>query len=243
MGLFNRNDDQYISEYMTECPKCGHRYNKKLHLFKCPDCGHININKGLMIAALAIVLLIIASSFTRLINPVFIIIIINVICFIKNNDSNEYGNCYYNTIVCKQYYRLITSGFTHADVLHIVLNMFSLYNIGTEIYYYMGFWLFMIIYFISMILGGLLSTIFHHRLGDDYRYSVGASGAICGLIGFYIIFIFMMGVDISYVLQYTYKALLPMIITAFDPRIDNIGHISGLIVGIVSGFVILTIMI
>ena len=87
-------------------------------------------------------------------------------------------------------------------------------------------------YFASLVIGGLLSVFIHHKLGDDYVYSVGASGAICGLLGFYVVYIIRSSINPIYSIEYIYKALIPLMVTAFEPSVDNIGHLSGLIIGV-----------
>ena len=62
------------------------------------------------------------------------VIAMNILVFalIKFNklDIQALGNSYYSSIVCKEYYRIITSAFTHYDPLHLLFNLASLYNIG-----------------------------------------------------------------------------------------------------------------
>lgn len=79
----------------------------------------------------------------------------------------------------KEYRRLITSGFLHVSWLHLVLNMLSLFLFTTFMGNLSGT-SFLIIYFTSMIGGDLLALLIHRQHGD--YTSVGASGAICGII-------------------------------------------------------------
>lgn len=80
----------------------------------------------------------------------------------------------------KDYKRLITSGLLHADWMHLAFNMFSLYAFSDSILDRLGIPAFLIIYFVSMIGGGLLS-LWIHRNHADYS-AIGASGAVCGII-------------------------------------------------------------
>jgi len=80
----------------------------------------------------------------------------------------------------KDYKRLITSGFLHVNWMHLIFNMFSLYFFSGLIENNMGGAKFLIIYFASLVGGYLLSLIVHRNHGD--YSSVGASGAICGII-------------------------------------------------------------
>lgn len=78
-----------------------------------------------------------------------------------------------------EYYRILSSGFIHADMAHLIFNMYSLYSFGSYIERYFGMGLFLIIYFSSMI-GGNLVALYLHR-NHEYR-ALGASGGVCGVI-------------------------------------------------------------
>lgn len=83
-------------------------------------------------------------------------------------------------LVQKDYKRLITSGFLHADWMHLIFNMYSLYVFSGAVETYLGSASFLIIYFASLVGGNLLS-LFIHRQHGDYR-AIGASGAVSGII-------------------------------------------------------------
>ncbi|WP_327018737.1 rhomboid family intramembrane serine protease [Croceibacter atlanticus] len=76
--------------------------------------------------------------------------------------------------------RMITSGFLHANVPHLIFNMITLYFFANVVIIRLGTFSFVIIYLVSLALGSLLSYYFHK---DEYHYSaVGASGAVSGVI-------------------------------------------------------------
>ncbi|MBS1598885.1 MAG: rhomboid family intramembrane serine protease [Bacteroidetes bacterium] len=83
-------------------------------------------------------------------------------------------------ILYKDYKRLLTSGFLHVSWMHLIFNMFSLYAFSGLIEGSLGGIRFLIIYFASLIGGNLFSLVVH-REHPDY-VSVGASGAICGVM-------------------------------------------------------------
>ncbi|HEY4337841.1 MAG TPA: rhomboid family intramembrane serine protease, partial [Puia sp.] len=83
-------------------------------------------------------------------------------------------------LVNKDYKRLVTSGFLHVGWTHLLFNMLSLYAFSEMVGMVLGTVNFLIIYFASLIGGGLLSLLIH-RHHVDYS-SVGASGAVCGVI-------------------------------------------------------------
>lgn len=93
----------------------------------------------------------------------------------------------------QQYYRFITSGFIHADHVHLFFNMFSLYFFGTTIEYIFGiiFGSAGTLYFIALyVLGIIVSDIpsyMKHRNNPGYN-ALGASGGVASVIFASIIF-------------------------------------------------------
>lgn len=83
-------------------------------------------------------------------------------------------------LIGKDYKRIATSGFLHVGWSHLIFNMISLYIFSGLVESNMGMLNFLLIYFASLIGGGLLSLYIHRNHGD---YSaVGASGAVSGLV-------------------------------------------------------------
>jgi len=75
--------------------------------------------------------------------------------------------------------RMISSGFLHADMQHLLFNMLTLYFFANGVVF-LGQFNFVIIYFGSLLFGNLLSYYFHK---NEYHYSaVGASGAVTGIL-------------------------------------------------------------
>ena len=79
----------------------------------------------------------------------------------------------------KQYYRLVTSAFLHADLNHLLMNMISLFLFGRILEDQVGPWQFLLIYFASIVAGSLLSLWLHRN--HEYR-AYGASGGVCGVV-------------------------------------------------------------
>ena len=151
--------------------------------------------------------------------------------------EGKYIFCPENILRHKEYYRLISSGFLHADWQHLFFNMLSLYFFGEAIELYFGRLILLIIYF-AAIVGGNLLSLYLHRHHDYLAY--GASGGVCGVI-FAHIFLFPGG-SIS-------SGLLPIFIPSWLYAIlfmagsfyrmkaqkDNIGHdahLGGAIIGL-----------
>jgi len=76
--------------------------------------------------------------------------------------------------------RMLSSGFLHADMGHLLFNMLTLYFFAPVVFSFLGTSSFVLVYFGSLIFGSLLTMIFHK---DDYGYrAVGASGAVTGVL-------------------------------------------------------------
>lgn len=126
-----------------------------------------------------------------------------------------------------EYYRLITGAFLHANLLHLLFNCYSLYIIGSQIENFMGKWKYLVIYFASALTGSLLSILLNTGA------SVGASGAIFGLMGSLLYFGYHYRVYLGNVLK---SQIIPLIIANLligfmSTGIDNYAHIGGLIGG------------
>lgn len=85
----------------------------------------------------------------------------------------------------KQWYRFVTSGFLHADLMHLLFNMFVLYMFGQQIVepgceQLSGRWMFPVLYFGGMIAADVTSY-FKHKDNPEYR-SLGASGAVSAVV-------------------------------------------------------------
>lgn len=130
-------------------------------------------------------------------------------------------------VVAGEIYRLITSTFLHASLLHLLFNMYALYIIGNQLESYIGKIKFLIVYLVSAISGSLMSCVFTTGI------SVGASGAIFGLLGSLLYFGYHYRLYLGSVLksQIIPLILINLVFGFMDPRIDNAAHIGGLIGG------------
>ena len=139
-----------------------------------------------------------------------------------------YG-CNYGPLVKEgEIWRLVTHIFLHGSLMHILLNMYSLFILGNQIETLLGKVKFFVIFMISGICGGLLSAVL-----NDVA-SVGASGAIFGLMGAMLCFGYHYRTYIGDALK---RQILPVIILNLvigfmSTGIDNFAHIGGLIGGI-----------
>lgn len=127
-------------------------------------------------------------------------------------------------------YRIFTSVFLHAGLIHLLCNMYSLYVIGPQLESFFGKVKYTLIFIGSGIIGNLLSLAF---LQDGY-VAVGASGAIFGLLGALLYFGYHYRVYLSGVIksQIIPLIILNLIIGFMVSNINNLAHIGGLIGGV-----------
>src|SRR5258705_8134833 len=89
------------------------------------------------------------------------------------------GAMYAEAIQREEYWRLVASGFLHANLFHLATNMICLALWGGHLEKRVGPSYFVVIYFIALVAGAIVSNLAH---ASQYL-SVGASGAISGILG------------------------------------------------------------
>ena len=127
-------------------------------------------------------------------------------------------------------YRLITGIFLHANIIHILFNMYALYIVGTQLESFLGKGKFLAVYLLSGLAGSMLSIF----MSDGF--SVGASGAIFGLLGSLLYFGYHYRVYLDTVIK---SQIIPLIIINLligfmSTGIDSWAHIGGLIGGVLA---------
>ena len=141
----------------------------------------------------------------------------------------DFGANYVKLTKAGEYYRLITSAFLHIGVIHLLLNMYSLYIVGTQIEYFYGKIKYLIIYIFSAIMGSLFTIV----LSGSNTVAAGASGAIFGLLGslLYFGYNYRGYIGNAIVGQIIPVILLNLFVGFTTPGIGNAAHIGGLIGG------------
>ena len=165
----------------------------------------------------------------------YFLIAVNIIFYIVPIYLGEYQSILNNycvhgpSIRAGQYYRLVTGMFLHGSIWHIFFNCYALYVIGSQIESFLGKVKYVIIYFFSGIMASLFSMTF-----AGPNFSIGASGAIFGLMGALLYFGYYYRVYLGNVLksQIIPLILFNLIIGFMLPGVDNFAHIGGLIGGV-----------
>jgi len=105
-----------------------------------------------------------------------------IVSYIGFNDSTFFRKYEFHigSIRAGEQLRMITSGFLHADWMHLAMNMYVLWIFAPAVIMEVGVVGFAIVYFGSLIFGSLLTLVMHK---NDYSYrAIGASGAVTGVM-------------------------------------------------------------
>ena len=167
---------------------------------------------------------------------IFINFVMFLFTYLFGNGSEDvmtlvhFGALYRPLVLSGDYYRLFTAAFLHIGVVHLLVNCYSLYIIGSQLESFLGRIKFLFVYLISALSGSLMSIIFNTHV------SAGASGAIFGLLGSLLYFGYNYRVFLGNVMR---SQIIPLIVLnlglgfMFD-GIDNAAHIGGLVGGVIS---------
>lgn len=135
-----------------------------------------------------------------------------------------------------EYWRFLTATLLHGNLFHLFVNVAALYIFGKEVESIFGGFRYFLIYLISSWGAGLMSFVFSQGI------SIGASGAIFGIIGALVIFLYrqqekVTGAKLRFKSMYT-LVIINLLFGFMLPRIDNAGHIGGLIAGLIAAWFI-----
>ena len=126
-----------------------------------------------------------------------------------------------------EWWRLVTSMFLHVGFFHLAVNMYSLYFAGTILEQLVGWWRFLLLYFIAGLAGAAGALVYSPNVP-----TVGASGAIFGILG--ALFVLERRGVINTGGQIAGLIVLNLVITfVFSSYISVGGHVGGLIGGVI----------
>ncbi|MFV5701311.1 rhomboid family intramembrane serine protease [Flavobacterium sp. XS2P12] len=157
------------------------------------------------------------------------IIVVNVLISYKGfNDLSFFRKYEFHvgSIRAGEHIRMVSSGFLHADMTHLIFNMLTLYFFAPVVISYLGDFSFGLVYFGSLVFGSLLTMVFHK---NQYNYrAVGASGAVTGVLYSAILLQPNMMLGIFFIIPmpaYIFGILyLLYSIYGMKAKNDNIGH-------------------
>jgi rhomboid protease GluP len=157
---------------------------------------------------------------------------------LENNDQLiQMGAIVHGLLDRHEYWRLVTAMFLHASLLHWLANTWTLYQLGMLFEIMFGSTRFLVTYFATGIVASIASSVL------TPGYSVGASGAIFGILGAFIFSILRSpqwrheAWTRSLIAQLIFWGVLNIVITFTVPGIDRVAHIAGLVSGLILGFI------
>jgi membrane associated rhomboid family serine protease len=127
-------------------------------------------------------------------------------------------------LVDSEPWRLLTSAFTHQQIFHIFSNLFMLYQLGPPLEQMLGRLRFSILYLLSALGGSVAVWL----LAAPGSATLGASGAVLGLVGALLVISRARGLDVTWILAYV---AVTAVISFTIPNISWQGHLGGFIVG------------
>lgn len=174
---------------------------------------------------------------------VIALIAANVLCSLQGFKDRMFFNKYKFNVLAVQRgekIRLFSSGFLHADYMHLGFNMYALYLFSGTVLMYFNEFKYLLIYGLSLLAGNLLSLVIHKSEG--YYSAVGASGAVTGIVYASIVlfpdmelYIFPLPIAIKgYVFGIGY---LFYSIYGMKNQVGNVGHTAH-IGGAIAGYVL-----
>ena len=135
----------------------------------------------------------------------------------------------------KEIYRLLTAGFVHMSIPHLLMNMYCMYYLGSAMESYLGHFLFLLLLLGSIIAGNICTL----NLGDECSISGGLSGGLYGLMCFELKIIVMLG-GVGTILSNS-SLLLTIILNISLNFMSGVGykaHLGGAIFGLLFAVII-----
>jgi len=176
-------------------------------------------------------------------SPTYVLIILNILVFLLMLMSGDFGDC--TSVTCQlmaqttqavmqgEYWQIFTSMFVHFGFLHIIFNMFALYYFGRLNETYFPTRSYLIIYFVSGILGNVVSLF----MLPAATLSGGASGAIFGLVGSYVA-IARKARHMGVALLYAVMMLIYSGVGTGGMDVNNFAHVFGFVGGLAVGLIL-----
>lgn len=155
-------------------------------------------------------------------------------------EVTEKGSLYWYAVDQNhEYYRLFSSMFLHADLEHLLYNMLMLGAMGDSLEKTIGKLKFLLTYLIAGIVAAIASMSYN-MMKDFNVQSIGASGAIFGIIGALLFIVLRNKGRVNNLGKQ--QMLIFVAMTLYGgfrgENIDNVAHIGGLIAGVILGFIL-----
>jgi membrane associated rhomboid family serine protease len=139
------------------------------------------------------------------------------------------GAMYSSAIGRQEYWRLVAFGFLHASLFHLATNMLCLVLWGGLLEKRIGSVYFIVVYVCALVAGGIVSDLTHSR---EY-FTVGASGAVSGILGALLCLWILAKIDLS-ASFFVFNIGLNVALTLSSSQIDWGVHFGGFAAGFIS---------
>jgi membrane associated rhomboid family serine protease len=209
------------------CPAC---MNSAAVGFQCPSCfnegirsiprtrtslggvqrGNVQVVSMTMLALNVLVFIAVRSGSPRLLNDLVLVPV----------------------LVDSEPWRLLTSAFTHVQIFHIFSNLFMLWQLGPMLEQMLGRLRFTVLYLLSALGGGVAVWI----LGAPGSATLGASGAVLGLVGALLVISKARGLDVTWIVGYV---AITAVLSFIVPNISWEGHLGGFVTGAAVAWLVL----
>ncbi|MCR5507756.1 MAG: rhomboid family intramembrane serine protease [Lachnospiraceae bacterium] len=171
-----------------------------------------------------------------------LILLTNAVIFVLSETVMKWlipvGLMDYDLVSQGQIYRLVSAAFLHDGIEHIIGNMLLLFAMGGMVETAAGSFKYAAIYLISAIAGNACSFYFESATGLRYA-SLGASGAVYGILGALIVMAVRKVRGIRVVRSRIPLAVIYCIYTSFAmPNIDYAAHIGGMLAGMLLSYIL-----
>lgn len=151
--------------------------------------------------------------------------------FIPQSGITEAGQSVPAVLMQGQWWRLITAGFLHGGILHILMNSWVLFDLGAEVEMLYGTSRLIVFYFVSTVCGFAASS----HIGS--HFSVGSSAGIFGLIGAMLAFGFTDRTSLGAQVKALYtRWVIYGLVLSFIPGVDFWAHMGGIAGGFLAGW-------
>jgi rhomboid protease GluP len=230
------------------CFTCGKEFDLRFHTspgsFECPDCAQ---QRALAVrsaqvqqprATVSATSFPVTISFIAANALVFTVMVLNGVSALDPTPAQAvaFGADFGPLTLNGQWWRLVSSMFVHFGFIHIGLNMWCLWNLGRAAERLLGRFSYLFAYFASGIFGSIASVYWH-----PLTVGAGASGAIFGLAGVLVSFVYLkkapshLQLDSRMLGSLGTFILYNLIYGAAIPGISNAAHLGGLLMGLAFG--------
>jgi membrane associated rhomboid family serine protease len=211
------------------CPQCMNQASVGFH---CPECARKGRQRVYTAASL------VTRPFVT-----YALIAINVVVYVLDLGSTsdvqtgqqslaDRGVLFGPAVAAGDWWRPITAGFLHANIIHIGFNMFLLFQLGRLLEPALNRISFATLYFTALLGGSFLVLVL-----DPNEATLGASGAVFGLMGAAFVGLRSRGID-PFSTQIGSLIILNLVFTFAIPNISIGGHIGGLVAGAAAGWLL-----